>query len=194
MIKPEVITGRLGNKMFQVAYLWAQMKDGAIPSIFVQDPKYFERYADEIKQLFGEGIGYLSQVGVHVRRGANPINPAEPKYSDNPFYVDLCSTDYYERAMALFPNEKFLVFSDDPEWCRDKFKGNPDVQVMEKGDEVEDLNLFASTRHQVIANSSWSFWGAYLCPNEGHRVIAPKAWYADGNQTRTVLPPLWEKI
>ena len=193
MVTPETITGRLGNKMFQTAYLYAQMKNGVIPSIFVQDPKYFEKYTDDIKKMFGEGIGYLSQVGVHIRRGANPTNPTEPKYCENPFYVNLSETDYYERAMAMFPNEKFLVFSDDPEWCREKFKNNPDVQVMEKGDEVDDMNLLASCKGIIMANSSWSWWAAFLNPNEGKRIIAPKLWHSDGVE-RTKTPKSWERI
>lgn len=192
MITPEIISGRLGNKMFQLAYIYAQMQDGHLPDIFLQDEKYFEKHKEEIKQLFGEGIGYLSQVGVHVRRAGNPINPSEPKYHENPFYASLTETDYYERAMALFPGEKFLVFSDDPDWCKEHFKGD-DIQVMDKGDEVEDLNLFASCKHQIIANSSWSWWGAYLNPNEAKRVIAPKKWYADGVE-RTGIPSTWERI
>lgn len=193
MVTPEVLTGRLGNKMFMFAYLYAQVKDGVIPSIFVQDTKYFEKYENEIKQIFGEGIGYLTQVGVHIRRAGNPINPAEPKYSENPFYVNLSDTSYYERAMELFPNEKFLVFSDDPDWCKEKFKDNPDVQVMDRGDEITDFNLLASCKDQIIANSSFSWWAAFLNPNPSKRVIAPKQWYSDG-QERTKLPKEWEKI
>ena len=179
--------------MFRHAYLYAQVRDGLLPDVYLQDEKYFSKYADEIKKLFGEGIGYLSQVGVHIRRAGNPLDPNDPKYSENPFYVKLCDGDYYERAMSMFPGEKFLVFTDDVEWCQEKFKDNPDVQVMGKGDEVEDMNLFASTKHQIIANSSWSFWGAYLCPNDGHKVIAPKQWYADGIQ-RTKLLESWIQI
>ena len=179
--------------MFQFAYLYAQMKEGVIPDTYLQDEKYFTKYADEIKQLFGQGIGYLSQVGIHIRRGANPINPDEPKYSENPFYTNLSDTDYYERAMTMFPNEKFLVFSDDPDWCKEKFKDNPDVQVIDKGDEVEDFNLLASCKDLIIANSSFSWWAAYLCPNEGKKIIAPKQWYKDGVE-RTVCPESWIKI
>lgn len=179
--------------MFRHAYLYAQAREGVIPDIYVQDFIYFEKYSNEIKKMFGEGIGYLSQVGVHIRRAANPTNPEEPKYSENPFYVDLSETTYYERAMEMFPGEKFLVFSDDPEWCLEKFKDNKDVQVMEKGNEVDDFNLLASTKHQIIANSSWSAWASYLCPNEGHKVVAPKSWYADGVQ-RTKLPKEWITI
>ena len=189
----EFYTGRLGNKLFQYAYLYAQVREGIIKDVYVQDYRYFEKYADEIKQLFGEGIGYLNQVGVHIRRGKNPANPSEPAYHENSFYVDLCKTDYYEKAMAIFPEDDFLVFSDESEWAREKFKDNKRVQVMDKGDDVEDFNLYASTKHQIIANSSWSWWGGFLCPNEGHRVIAPIKWFADGIK-RVGIPESWIQI
>ena len=193
MITPEIITGRLGNKMFQYAYLYAQMRDGSIPDTYLQDPKYFEKYSNEIKQLFGQGIGYLSQVGIHIRRAANPINPDEPKYSENPFHMNISGTDYYERAMAMFPNDEFLIFSDDPEWCKEKFKDNPRVQVMDKGNEIEDFNLLASCKDLIIANSTFSYWAAYLNPNPTKKIIAPVKWYTDGIQ-RTVLPKEWITI
>ena len=192
MIHPDALTGRLGNRLFQIAYLYAQVKDGTIPDWYLQDEKHFSKYSEEIKQLFGEGIGYLDQVGIHVRRGGNPTNPEEPKYSDNPFYADLCSTDYYERAMALFPNENFVIFSDDPEFCRERFRGD-NIQVMDRGDEIEDFNLLASCKNIIIANSSWSWWAAYLNPNPAKKIVAPLNWYSDGIE-RTKLPPEWIRI
>ena len=188
----DITFGRLGNRLFQCAFLYAESRRRGVDFYF-QDPKFFEGYEEEIKQLFGEGIGYLSQVGVHIRRASNPINPQEPAYHENPFYIDLISTDYYERAMALFPEDKFLVFSDDPEFCRDKFKDNPRVQVMEKGNEIEDFNMLASCNGIIGANSSFSWWASFLNPNEGKRIIAPKLWYKDGIQ-RTKLLDSWTQI
>ena len=193
MVNPDKIFGRLGNRLFQYAFLYAESRRRGVDFYF-QDPKYFEGYEEEIKQLFGEGIGYLSQVGVHVRRGANPSNPDEPKYSENPFYINLADdTDYYERAMAMFPNEKFVIFSDDPDYCRERFKGE-NIQIMEKGDELADFNLLASCKSIIMANSSFSWWASYLCPNPSKHIVAPKNWYADGNETRTVIPNTWTKI
>ena len=188
-------SGRTGNEMFRHAYLYAQFRDGVIPDIYLQDYRYFEKYADEIKEMFGEGIGYLPQVGVHIRRAANPTSPTEPKYSENPFYVNLGETDYYERAMALFPEDNFLIFSDDPTWCKEKFKDNTRVQVMDKGDEIEDFNLLASCKGIIGANSSFSFWAAYLNPNPDIKKVFPsvKNWYMDGVE-RTVCPKDWIRI
>lgn len=192
MIAPEVLTGRLGNKMFQFAYLYSQMRRGLISDWYLQDPKYFAGYEDEIKKLFGAGIGYLDQVGIHVRRGLNPFIPEEPKYNDNPFHFNICDTDYYERAIAMFPSEKFVVFSDDVEYCNERFKGD-NIQIMERGNDIDDFNLLASCKHLILANSSFSWWAGYLCPNPSKKIVAPKQWFTDG-ETRTVCPESWIKI
>ncbi len=186
--------GRLGNKLFQAAFLYAESRKRGVDFYF-QDPKYFAGYEEEIKKLFGEGIGYLDQVGIHVRRAANPIDPTDPKYSENPFYVNLCDTDYYADAMKLFPNKKFLVFSDDTSFCKEYFKENGNVQIMEGGTELEDFNMLASCESQIIANSSFSYWCGYLNPNPSKIVVAPsvKNWYSDGIE-RTVCPKEWIRI
>ena len=61
MQKPSNIFGRLGNQMFQGAYIYAQMLDGVIGDIYVQDPKYFEKYKNQIVRLYGGGIGYIDR-------------------------------------------------------------------------------------------------------------------------------------
>ena len=185
--------GRFGNRMFQMAYIYAQFKEGKIPDIYIQDYRYFDKYREEIKRLFGKGIGELiNKVAIHVRRAGNPVKSNEPAYSENPFYVNLSETDYYEKAMALFPNKEFLVFSDDPIWCEKQeiFKG---CEISFKT-EQEDFYLMVACEHQIIANSSYSWWAAYLNKNPEKKVIAPKAWYSDGNQTRTMLPEEWIKV
>lgn len=188
MVEIEKIMGRLGNKMFIFAMAYARARDLGVDYYF-QDPKYFEKYADEIKQLFSEGIGEtIDYVSIHVRRASNPINPQEPKYSENPFYVNLMETDYYQKVMALFPNEKFLLFSDDLEFCKRQeiFK---DCEFSE-GNEIEDFNKMATCKHNVLANSSYSYWSAYLNKNPDKKVIYPRQWYSDGAQ-RTVCPKDW---
>lgn len=180
MIDIHKISGRLGNQMFQLAYIYARMKQGSIPDIYVQNPVYFEDYKEDIRTLFGDGLGKIDKVAIHVRRG---------DYVNNSFYVDLFKSGYYERAMAQFPDEQFMVFSDDIEWCKKQsvFKG---CSFSEGHDEVKDLNLMASCKGVIMANSSFSWWGAYL---SNGRVIAPKEWYADGI-SRTKLPKEWGTI
>lgn len=182
--------GRLGNRMFQSAFLYAYAKNHGI-DWYYQDPKWFEGYENEIKSIFMSdgGIGYDERVSIHIRRGKNPSNPSEPAYSENPFYVNLAETDYYQRAMSLFPNKKFLIFSDDIEWCKTKF---PFADFSE-GDEITDFKKMASCQHNIIANSTFSWWAAYLNPNPHKKIIYPLNWYSDGVK-RTVCPKDWTGI
>ena len=177
--------------MFQYAYLHSQMRKGHIPDVYVQDAYFFEEVEDEIKAMFGQGIVPIDQVAIHVRRAANPINPDEPEYYENSFYVNLWETDYYEKAMAEFPGASFLVFSDDIEWCKKQpIFGKCDFS---EGDELTDFNRMAGCRGIIMANSSFSWWAAYLSTG---KVIAPSydKWYCDGSKTRTVVLPSWKQI
>lgn len=177
------ISGGFGNQMFQVAYLYEQLKKGVIPNIYLQSEEFFKDSKEDIKKLYGDDIGSLEKVSIHVRRG---------DYVNNPFYVDLFADGYYERAMALFPGKDFIVFSDDIEWCRQQeiFK---DCAFSVGNDEVADLNLMASCQGNIIANSSFSWWAAYLNPSWNKRVVAPKQWHPDGVE-RTVCPPEWTRV
>jgi hypothetical protein len=171
--------GRLGNQMFQFAFMYTYSKKFETDYYF-QDPSWFDEFKEDIKVLYGQNIVPIDQVAIHVRRG---------DYVGNPFYVQLWKTDYYKKAMELFPNEKFLVFSDDIEWCKAHFMGNQ-FEFSEGNDEVTDLNLMAGCKAVIIANSSFSWWGGYLSKG---KVVAPKEWYSDKIE-RTVCPNNWIRI
>lgn len=189
MVDPRKIGGRFGNQLFQLAYLYAQAKEGKIPDIFVQDFHYFEKYENEIKELFGEGIGYLPYVGIHLRVGGNPINPEEPKYIDNPFYVSLAKTGYYINAVNLFPNRKFLVFSDNIEFAKKYFEGDK-FAFDDSENDIDAFNRLASCDSIIMANSSWSWWASYLCKNPSKKIVYPQFWFADGVK-RVTMPSNW---
>lgn len=199
MVNPDKIFGRLSNRMFQMAALYAWTKDNNIP-FFVQDEKYFKKYEKEIRDLYSDGISSIDKVSIHVRRAKNPINPSEPAYSENSFYVDLghhlhedMSDNYYVRAMAMFPGKKFLVFSDDIEWC----KNSPLFKDCEffHGTELEDMNMMASCEHNIIANSSYSWWAAWLNKNPNKIVVAPARWFADHSNDYLIgIPSSWIRI
>lgn len=173
--------------MFQMAFCYAEARKRGVDYYF-QDPQWFDRYSDEIKALYSQDVVKSDYVGIHVRRGPNPSNPSEPNYHENPFYVKLTDTDYYKQAMALFPGEKFMVFSDDIEWCatQEIFKNC----TLSLRNEIEDFNHLAGCKAVITANSSFSWWAGYLC---GGKVVAPKAWYSDGVE-RTKCPKEWIRI
>lgn len=185
----------MGNRMFQYAYLYSLVRDGVIPDVYVQDYRLFEKYGEELKEIFRYGVGYIDRVAVHVRRG---------DYVKSDFHFHLWETDYYERAISLFPEDKFLIFcadrngsqqdKEDHEWCVNYFSKllGDRFEMGTGGNEVDDMNTQASCKHNIIANSSFSWWAAYINPHGG-RVIAPKHWYNDG-QERTFCPEHWTRI
>lgn len=176
------INGRLGNQLFQFSALYAYSKQLGVDFYF-QDEKWFKEYGDDLRNMYKEGIDFVDKVSIHVRLG---------DYMNNAFYVPLLKTTYYEAAMAKFPNEKFIVFSDNIPYCKTLpvFK---DCEFSEGRNEIDDLNLMASCKNNIIANSSFSWWAAWLNPNPNKVIIAPKAWYADGIE-RTKCPEGWIKL
>ena len=185
MIPINSITGRLGNQMFEFAALYSFAKEQNVDFYF-QDEKWFKKYEEDIKNMFGEGIGFLPFISIHVRRG---------DYVNNPFYVDLSKTDYYEQAIKHFPDRKFLVFSDDTEFAQKLFPDINKFQVIQDQTEIEDFNMASSCEGHIIANSSFSWWYAWLSPSPHKKIIAPsvKNWYSDGIE-RTKCPESWIRI
>lgn len=177
MVHPEKIFGRLGNRMFQGAYLYSQARNGAIPDIYVQDFELWEPYQEDIRRMYGASEVTDRRVAIHVRRG--------DYLATNGFYADLGASDYYERAIAAFPDSRFLVFchdgqdekqdSEDMQWCLGRFQGDR-FDFHEAKGEIDDLNVMASCSGIIMANSTFSWWAAFL---SSAKVIAPSQWFAN---------------
>lgn len=133
-------------------------------------------------------------VSVHVRRG-------DYLDSENSDFKNVGDTDFYERAYALFSDRKdatFVVFSDDIEWCRErlKFITHPVTFVdWNTGrNSYKDMLLMARCHHNIIANSTFSWWGAMLNPHPDKQVIAPVRWFNSDFSQPHLLPTSWRKI
>lgn len=198
-----LIQGRLSNQMFILAAHLSNCWDNGY-HMFVQDEKYFVKYKDQIKELFGSGIvkNSVDRVAIHRRIGKNPINPEEPAYSENPFYFNLShhlhedlKDNYFMRAMAMFPKDtKYTVFSDDIEKAKQEpmFQGDH-FEFSEGRNEVEDLNYMACHKGIIGSNSSYSWWGAYLSGAE--LIIFPKQWFSNPEDEKYIgLPKEWIRI
>lgn len=185
--------GGLGNLMFKQAYIYSQFKKGLIPDIYVQDEKYFKDCAAEIKQMYSANIVPIPCVSLHIRRG-------DYLDKDN-FYVDLTKTDYYKKAVDMFPDATFMVFYKDRQG-RDEDDEAFAYQYMSDlvgsrfmlwnggEDETDDLNAMAGCLGHIMANSSFSWWASYLGRGE---TVCPKSWFTDGVQ-RCALLDKWIKI
>lgn len=173
-----------------------------------QSPRYFEPVASRIRQDFRvktppdarnaallDQIGHGAAVAVHVRRGDYVTSPGAARVHG------LCGLDYYEAALRLVAGRvsapRFFVFSDDPAWARANLHlPGPATFVDHNGDRPwEDLRLMRACRHFVIANSSFSWWGAWLAEPAGKIVVAPKRWAREpGLNVATRHPPDWITI
>ena len=180
-------------------------KDGLTINGYFQSEKYFKNYKNEIVELFDKfdlskkalvmnflmNLNYNSLTSVHVRRG----DYISPPYKQE-FHTNLGKTDYYKNAMEIIGNEGAFIFvSDDIEWCKENFKGD-NIFYSPFNEELDDLLLMSMCDNQIIANSSFSWWGAWLNENENKKVIAPKNWFAHrGPQdAQDLVPENWMKI
>lgn len=135
-------------------------------------------------------------VSLHIRRG-DYVN--KKRYKD--LYAE-CSLNYYLKAVQYFekkyPSFTVFVFSDDIEWVRKNLRlPCKSVYVAHnKGkDSFEDLRLMSSCTHNIIANSTFSWWGAWLNSNPDKIVIAPKKWFKDDSIVQTdIIPAEWVRI
>ena len=90
------------------------------------------------------------------------------------------------------------VFSDDPEWARDNLKFSVPTRVVDHNSgaaDFEDMRLMSLCKHNIIANSSFSWWAAWLNANADKNVIAPKAWFGDPKLNNPdITPDNWQRI
>jgi len=173
-----------------------------------QNEKYFSEVADEVRAAFrfrhpfegeakalAEKIRSCNSVSLHVRRG---------DFASSAVVKDLMgdtNLSYYSRA-ARYIGERvkkpeLFVFSDDIEWCKKNitvpFPATYATFTSEGPKASFHLHLMSLCKHNIIANSTFSWWGAWLNNNPGKIVIAPKQWYADGTKT-DILPEKWIKL
>lgn len=159
---------------------------------FFQSEKYFEGAADKVRELFKLNIQpeYKDYVSIHVRRG---------DYVQHSNSFPPITGQYLSEAFRKFPlGQVFIVFSDDIQWCKENMKGFQ-FRFFEEADEFKSLSAMASCSHNIIANSTFSWWGAWLNPNPDKIVISPSAdnWFGPGftgSVPKDLIPDSWTQI
>jgi hypothetical protein len=151
---------------------------------------------DSVGLGIAEQILGTESVSIHVRRGDYVSNAIV-----NQYHFVLPLEYYYESIRKLNSMVKtpfFFVFSDDPEWTRENLQLNyPIVYVssMFEGNDAEELRLMSLCKHHIIANSTFSWWGAWLSSNPDKIVIAPRKWFnIPDRDTKDVIPASWIRI
>jgi hypothetical protein len=176
---------------------------------YLQSQRYFGFISDIIRDEFlivgklsektialGKHIAHSNSVSIHIRRGDYISNKETGKFHG------CCSLEYYEKAIHIIASKahstEFFIFSDDMEWARQNLKIDfPTTFVDHNGEPqaYEDLYLMSLCKHNIIANSSFSWWGAWLNKNPGKVVVAPARWFNESNaDTKDLLPEEWLKV
>lgn len=143
-----------------------------------------------------EQIRGTCSVALHVRRGDYVNNATASQFHG------LCDMSYYLKAIDVLrsrlPEFHVYVFSDEPDWARNNLRlGVPTcvVDANPPGRGYLDMELMRHCRHHIIANSSFSWWGAWRSDNLGQQVLAPRRWFADaGVDTSDVVPSRWSRL
>lgn len=173
---------------------------------YFQTEKYFSKYRDIIisqfrfkEQYRNEALSYIEKIrennksrkiaSIHVRRG---------DYKGLPDHHPLCSIEYYQKAISALNNSgdyKFIIFSDDVDWCRDNFIGEL-YEISELENPYVEMCAMTLCDSNIIANSSFSWWGAWLNENEDKTVIYPSKWFGPllNKNTNDICPEKWIKI
>lgn len=169
----------------------------AFPNIdiegYFQSPKYFDHCRDFIRESFIPANDYHNTIGtcsVHVRRG---------DYVNIQDFHTLLDLDYYRKAAEKISCNKFFIFSDDTEWCQGNFKrsdfGGREFSVIQGGDVISDFGMQIACENHIIANSSFSWWAAWLGERESSVTVAPNNWFGpklrDTHSLEDLIPQNW---
>ena len=140
-------------------------------------------------------ISQVNAVSLHVRRGDYITN------AQNTEIYNACSAAYYEAAVKRISQHvtdpHFFIFSDDIEWVRNflQIRGQIEYISNNKGENnYKDMHLMSLCRHHILANSSFSWWGAWLNASPTKIVVAPRKWFVKPVNTKDLLPQAWVQL
>lgn len=152
----------------------------------------FDMLSEKTKEVYSR-INNSNSVSIHIRRG---------DYLETYFYTGLgsvCNEDYYKRAIqhldSCIKNITYFIFSDDKDYVTDHYNlSNMVIVDFNKGsDSWQDMFLMSKCKHNIIANSTFSWWAAYLNTNQDKVVVAPSRWWGPFEKD-DVVPPEWIRL
>lgn len=151
---------------------------------------------DHINKETALNIESSESASVHIRRG-DYISDSKTNQVHG-----TCSLEYYHKAVkelkGIVPDIHLFVFSDDPLWVKKNLNVDVPVTFLDQngpGKDYADLALMSLCHHHIIANSSFSWWGAWLCQKRDKIVFAPAKWFNSiEKDTRDLIPDSWHKL
>lgn len=154
---------------------------------------------DEINKDLLIQIKSVNTIAIHIRRGDYVSDKITAEYHGS------CSLDYYLEAIKLMSSKNkdftLVFFSDDSHWVKEQFSDLPYAKIVvdcnEGKDSWKDMLLMSSCHHNIIANSSFSWWAAWLNVNPEKVIIAPKQWFVETDlekSTKDLIPSEWIRL
>jgi len=170
---------------FQTSLLVEEVADGLRVDLTIKEPPQGKNL-DLLQQISRSG----NPVSLHVRRGDFTL-PSEGRV--------VLPMEYYSHAISImrerFVDPVFFVFSDDVPFVKKNLPRDAKMVFVEHNDDFtahEDLRLMSSCHHHIIANSTFSWWGAWLNPRLSKNVIAPRRWFLNvDSRHQNLIPPDW---
>jgi len=153
---------------------------------------HLEIIESEKNQLLLKQISIYISISVHIRRG-DYLKAID-------IYGNICNNEYYYTAIDKFKNinnKLFIFFSDDIDWARSEFSyltNSVFVDWNKGSNSYIDMYLMSKCKHNIIANSTFSWWGAYLNSNPDKKVIAPKKWFNSMLEDPNIIPTDWIRV
>lgn len=161
-------------------YEWPAWGDNILLQGFFQSERFFANVKDRVKKIFE--LPHVPEVedtvSIHVRRGDFLVNPT---------HFPPIEVSYVEAAMRKIRNGRYMVFSDDIQWCKENFRhldnSQHSLEYFTDPDERTSLCFMSSCKHHIIANSTFSWWAGYLGHNPDRIVVCPnhRDWYGPDN-------------
>lgn len=163
---------------------------------FFQSEKYFINHSYEIRELFDTTINdQISYFLNDLTNNGKPITTIHVRRGDYLYksdYHSVCSLEYYKNAMNVINNNKYIIISDDLEWCKENFKGDKFI-FSPFNNEIDDLKLMVYSNNVIMSNSSFSWWGSYLNKNKHKIIVSPKQWFGPYGPSEIIdiIPNEW---
>jgi len=161
-----------------------------------QSEKYFKNISDTIKNELRPTNEILEKLNSKIKKKSVSLHVRRTDYIDSNGFHPTQPIEYYNNALNIIGNyNQILIFSDDISWCKNNLKYENSIFI-ENQTSIEDLWLMSLCEHNIIANSSFSWWGAWLNNNENKKVIAPKKWFGEHANLNTdnIIPDNWIKL
>lgn len=184
------VTEDIETLIYQKEFNYKEITQNGSLYGYWQSEKYFENCTEDIRKEF-----YLPKINIPENYVMVAVRRTD--YLLEPGLFNVLNIDYYEEAKSHFPNCRFIGFSEDTEWMKSNMPWLDEIS--EGRTPIQDFKLMCSFKKFIIANSTFSWWAAWLSGSDN--VIGPKQWFVDNAKgefehydTSDVIPTRWMKI